>query len=185
MTSTRRTPSNELNVDNQALVLACRLGDQGAWDAIVDRYERLVWAVALGEGLNADQAADVAQECFGALVRSLDDLAEPERVGSWLMTVARRQSWQLRNALAQPHAEITDRDNVADDNTAELAHALWVYEAVERLDDPCRTLVQALFFDPDEPSYSEVAVRLGRPLGSIGPLRARCLERLRSILEAS
>ena len=64
-----------------------------------------------------------------------------------------------------------------------LDQSIWVYQAVQQLGEPCRTLITALFFEPTEPSYAEIAAQLGRPVGSIGPVRARCLARLRPLLE--
>lgn len=168
---------------NRALMERCRNGDQTAWSALVDRYERLVFGVAVGEGLSEDLAAEVAQETFGYLIESLDQIDQPERLGSWLMTVARRHAWRVRARDRHGHAQILEDSSPLADLTPDLVHALWVYEAVEQLEDPCRSLIRSLFFDPTEPSYSEISVKLGRPLGSIGPLRGRCLERLREILE--
>lgn len=182
MVSARRAPVAGF-VDNAQLIAACRTGDHRAWAQIVDRYQRLVYAIPLREGLRRDDAADVAQETFAALVKSLHRIKDPDRLGYWLMTVARRMSWRIRDG--QSHA-IVDLDQIESDESLtvgdETLEALWVYEAVMHLDDPCRSLVLALFFDPTEPSYGQVALRLGRPLGSIGPLRARCLDRLRDIL---
>lgn len=171
--------------DNAELLVGCRDGDHRAWEQIVDRYERLVYAIPLREGLRRDDAADVTQETFAALVDSLDRIKDPDRLGYWLMTVARRLTWRVRHG--QRHGVI-DLDEIAADDGPSIVdgtlHAVWVHEAITRLDDPCRSLVLSLFFDPSEPSYGEIALRLGRPLGSVGPLRARCLGRLREILEA-
>ena len=172
--------------DNVALVAACRAGDHSAWAQIIERYERLVYAIPMREGLRRDDAADVTQETFTVLVNNLHQIRDPDRLGYWLMTVARRLTWRLRNGLPDAVLDLNDvEDDAAPGSDDETLQALWVYEAIMNLEDPCRTLVIALFFDPAEPSYGEIAVRLGRPLGSVGPLRARCLERLRAILGAA
>jgi RNA polymerase sigma factor (sigma-70 family) len=171
---------------NGALIEACRTGDQQAWSTIVSRYERLVYAIPLREGLDADLAAEVAQECFLALLTALDKIDDPGRLGYWLMTVARRLSWRARNRLRREQNSTEVPTDEPDERLPDdLETAWWVHEAVQSLGQPCRDLVIALFFDPAEPQYSEIAVKLGRPLGSIGPLRHRCLERLRRALEAS
>lgn len=170
-------------VSDTDLVAGCRRGDRRAWELIVDRYQRLVYAIPIREGLRRDDAADVAQETFAALLRSMDRIEQPERLGYWLMTVARRATWKVRQGESHAVADIELLEK-ADAHTAdETLQALWVYQSIMKLDDPCRTLVLSLFFDPAEPSYGEIAVKLGRPLGSVGPLRSRCLERLRQILE--
>lgn len=174
-------PPCDSSVDLPSLVAQCREGDRAAWDEIVDRYESLIYSIPLREGLDREAAADVAQETFAALIRSLDRIEEPERLGAWLATVARRLTWRKRAGI---EAVVTDEiEIVLDDLSNESVDALWIYEAVQSLDEPCRSLITALFFDPTGPSYGEVAVAIGRPIGSIGPLRARCLDRLRDILE--
>lgn len=168
---------------NATLLTACRAGSSTAWTSLVDRYERLVYAIPLREGLDEDDAADVTQETFAALLRNLDSITDPDRIAHWLMTVARRTTWRWRTGRARRR---TDTSNVelmpVDDHSEDMLDALAVHEAVQRLEDPCRALVLALFFDPREPSYAQIATRLGRPVGSIGPMRGRCIDRLRSEL---
>lgn len=172
--------------DNEALVRACQRGDAVAWSEIVDRYERLVYAVPLKEGLTIDEAADVAQETFATLMISLHQIRQPDRLGWWLMTVARRLSWRERHRDGRAEIDVTSIDLEGDADVGEESVTVqWVFDAIQSLAEPCRALVVSLFFDPAEPSYAEIAVRLGRPLGSVGPLRARCLDRLKNVLEGT
>lgn len=182
----RRRRTAALFPDNAALLRACQDGDAVAWSEIVDRYERLVYAIPLKEGLTFDDAADVTQETFTALMTSLHQIRQPERLGWWLMTVARRLSWRERHRSTNGELDLAGVD-VEDESSAsdDWATVEWVYDAIESLAEPCRSLVVALFFDPAEPSYAEIAVRLGRPVGSVGPLRARCLQRLRAVLDGT
>ena len=69
---------------DRALIEACREGDAGAWRAVLDRYERLVFSIPLGYGLSRDDAADVSQITFTILLQSLDSLREDSRLGPWL-----------------------------------------------------------------------------------------------------
>jgi len=180
----QRRSRQALCCDDAELVLRCREGSARAWAEIVGRYERLVYAIPLKEGLSSEEAADVAQETFAALLAGLDRIKQPDRLGSWLMTVARRLSWAQRNRTGRHTLVLSDVDLGTDEELgADLVRALWVHDAVRQLGEPCRSLVLSLFFDPGEPSYAEIAVRLGRPLGSVGPLRARCLDRLKALLE--
>lgn len=180
----RHLAPDALFPDNASLVQGCRRGDTAAWNTIVDRYERLVYAVPIKEGLSIEEAADVTQETFATLMASLDRIRRPESLASWLMTVARRLSWKERHRESRRNLDVTEFDVGADiDVSAESVEVQWVYDAIQGLAEPCRTLVLSLFFDPAEPSYAEIAVRIGRPLGSVGPLRARCLERLKALLE--
>jgi len=169
--------------ENRDLIDACRSGDNVAWSEVVSRYERLVYAIPLKEGLSHDEAADVAQDTFAALMTGMHNIADPERLGAWLMTVARRFSWRHRNRRLDLAGEDVIVSLIDEDIAGDAIQALWVYEAVNDLGEPCRSVILGLFFDPKEPSYEEIALRIGRPLGSIGPLRTRGLERLRRRLE--
>ena len=169
------------------LVSACRSGDSEAWDCLVDRYLNLVYAIAVREGLSTEDAADLTQSTFEALLAQMDRLRDDSRIASWLMTVARRQAWRMRNRrnrqAALPDESVLGPDDLSvEDPGDEVATTMWVYDGLSQLDDPCRSLITALYFDPRSPSYAEIAARLGRPVGSIGPSRARCLQRLRTIL---
>ncbi len=175
-------------VEAASLVVACRNGEATAWDELLDRFERLVYSVALREGLSIEDAADVTQTTFEALLAQLDRIRDDRQIVYWLMTVARRQAWRVRKdrQRLQPREQTTlDGAEEAEDPTDDRADVLWVYDGLSKLGSPCRDLITALYFDPHTPSYAEVASRLGRPVGSIGPTRARCLQRLRDILDES
>ncbi len=178
---------NRLDPSNAALLEGCRNGDQLAWSALVRRYERLVYAIALREGGDDDVAGDVAQETFAELLRSIDSIRDPESLAQWLATVCRRAVWKRRGTPTALVLDLTDEFiESADDFAEDLARALEIYDAVQSLGEPCRSLITGLFFDPGQPDYATIAVQLGRPPGSIGPLRGRCLARLRVLLvEAS
>lgn len=174
------------------LVEAAARGDQAAWNALVDRYNGLVWSVARGFGLSATDAADVAQTTWLRLVERLSTIRDPERVGAWLATTARNE---CRQTLRRGGRQIpTDDDYQLEPRepdeapvdaqvlTAERDDALW--QAVDALSDACRRLVRVLMADP-APSYEEVGAALDMPVGSIGPTRRRCLERLRGLVDAT
>jgi RNA polymerase sigma factor (sigma-70 family) len=187
------------------LVLACRRGDAGAWERLVRRFERLVYTVPRRAGLGEEQAADVFQQVFALLVEHLDGLSQPDRVRAWLVTTARRESWRVgrREALIRATTagasagseadgagagnEVTLLDLPGDDSPADeallrLEEQHLVRTALGTLDGRCRTLLALLFYCPEPPPYSEVAATLGLPTGSIGPTRARCLQKLRQRL---
>jgi RNA polymerase sigma factor (sigma-70 family) len=172
------------------LILACRRGDSAAWEQLVDRYERLVYSIPLNWGLSRDDAADVAQHCFIALMDALDAFTPDVRLGGWLATVARRQTWRAHEAGKRTVS--AERDDalppalLADTSDGDARKAReqveWLHGGLANLDERCRGLLLALYFDADQPAYAEVAARLGMPVGSIGPTRARCLARLRELL---
>lgn len=163
------------------LLQRCRERDPEAWNLLVKRYERLVYSVALRNGLDSEDAADVTQTTFVALIDSLDRLREEDRLASWLMTVARRQAWRVRNNTRRslPLDPLMD---LAEDPIEDWGAATALHDALGTLGGTCRDLLLALYFEPEEPSYAEIAERLGRSIGGIGPLRGRCLGKLRTIL---
>ncbi len=174
--------------DISSLVGAAAAGDAWAWGALVDRYHRLVWAVARGHGLASADAMDVSQTTWLRLAEHLHRIREPERLGAWLAITARHESLRtLRRTQRQipvaptRRAQELEHDREAADPDGRLLEeerdaALW--RAFESLPPPCQVLLRTLMADP-APSYAEVSEALGLPVGSIGPKRSRCLDRLR------
>jgi RNA polymerase sigma factor (sigma-70 family) len=166
------------------LLRRCRQGDDAAWAELVSRYERLVFSVCRREGLSVEDAADVTQTAFEALLTSVSRLRDDERVAAWLVSVARRHAWRTRDWRRQQ--EFTAGPDVVvdivEDPTGQIDSAIWLYNGLQRLGEPCRSILTALYFEQPAPSYAQVAARLRRPLGSVGPTRARCLTRLREVL---
>jgi RNA polymerase sigma factor (sigma-70 family) len=175
---------------DRVLIHACRRGSPVAWERILDKYERLVFSVPIRYGLSQDDAADVMQLTFASLVQSLDRLQEDSRLGAWLVTVARHHTLRLlaRNrretgGAGVVHAEEAVR--LGNDGAGTIEHwelAEWLNHGLSLIGKPCRDLLFALYFDLEQPSYAEVAARLNMPVGSIGPTRARCLQRLKRAL---
>ena len=169
------------------LVEACREGSADAWDELVRRFERLVYSIARREGLTPDDAADITQLTFESLLEQLDRIRDPDQISYWLMSVARRQSWRARShrgpAVGAGPCSTGSDEPAPDGDLLRSEERLWLYDALTQLDAPCRTVIDALYFAPVPMTYSELALALDRPVGSIGPIRARCLERLRRIME--
>lgn len=176
------------DVSDQALVDDVRsaaAGDYTAWSRLVERFSGLVWSIARAHGLDSVDAADVSQTTWLRLTEHIDRLREPDRVGAWLATTARRESLHARRGASRQVPVDFDFDLVPDDGAdveagllrEERDSCLW--RAFRALAPPCQTLLRVLMADPP-PSYAEVSAALGMPVGSIGPCRARCLERLRA-----
>ncbi|MDQ3897019.1 MAG: sigma-70 family RNA polymerase sigma factor [Actinomycetota bacterium] len=173
-------------VDDRELLEAARAGDQSAWDALVAAYGGRVWAVARAHRLSSADAEDVFQVTFLRLVTHLDTIRQPERVGAWLATTARRECLRVisRAGRGVPYGDdeafdLPDVDAAAVDAgvlAAERDQALLA--AVSRLSAKCQTLLRVLMADP-EPTYEQVSAALDMPVGSIGPTRGRCLNQLR------
>lgn len=167
------------------LVAAAGTGDRAAWDALVGRFAGLVWSIPRDHGLSAADAADVSQTTWLRLAEHLGRIREPERLCAWLATTARNESVRtLRRAQRQKPLDPASASFVREDGhaidsdllEAERDAALW--RAFEALPSFCQVLLRTLMSDPT-PSYADVSATLGMPVGSIGPNRNRCLDRLR------
>jgi len=168
------------------MVAAAAEGDQAAWSDLVARFRGRVIRVARAHGLDAHQADDVAQETWLRLYRNLANVRDPFSLGAWIETTARRES--LRVLAGRRREELTGDDvgidlpvlddggdAVLDERKAALARGLM------KLNGRQRALMQSLLVEP-APSYADVSVRVGIPIGSIGPTRGRCVRRLRQEL---
>jgi RNA polymerase sigma factor (sigma-70 family) len=177
---------------DEELVFACRSGDDSAWDVLVERYERLVYTIPSRYGLTPTEIDDVFQSVWLSLLKNLDKLREPDRVSAWLVTTARRECWERRRGADYERTITTDFDTLLLDregNELPPEEVVVTYrqyqtlqQGMENLGDRCRRLLQLLYYDTSVPSYADVAETLDMPIGSIGPMRARCLKKLRGIL---
>ncbi len=170
------------------LIQACRRGEPQAWEELVSRYERLVFSIPLNFGLNRDDAADIAQHTFIVLMENLYRLREDGNLVGWLGTVARRHTWRLSGRHQRQPEEAEDAavalpDMDATERQERWERLQWLHQGLSHLDERCRQLLHALYLEAAEPAYTEVAAHLGMAVGSIGPTRARCLQRLKEILQ--
>ena len=173
----------------EELVAAAVKGDDAAWAELVERFTPLVWGVARAHRLSSADAADVAQTVWLRLVEHLPRLREPAAVPGWLVTTTRHESLRvIRRSGREVPSDTTPLDertpSSEPDPAAVVERASDVEEvaaALDRLPLRCRTLLRALATWPDA-SYAEVSAALEMPVGSIGPTRGRCLDRLRAEL---
>jgi RNA polymerase sigma factor (sigma-70 family) len=187
-----------MNLSDEALVLACRRGDEAAWETLVERFQRLIYTIARRAGLDEDAATDVFQNVFASLVERLDRIEQPDRIQAWLVTAAKREAWravlnrnQSRNAATADESEedlldrLPDQSLLPDELLLELEKQHTVRAAVGSLDERCGRLLTLLFYRAEPPAYAEVAAELNISAGSIGPTRARCLQKLLRVLKES
>ena len=169
------------------LVMRARNSDKQAWDALVERYAPLIWSICRRYGLGGADADDVGQTVWLHLVDQLDRLRDPAALAGWLATTARRECLRVLRAAQrlQASGHVPDIENIPDQHapiaeqellTAERHAAL--REAFTCLPSRCQQLMVLLLEDPPLP-YAQISARLGIPAGSIGPSRARCLNKLR------
>ncbi len=173
------------------LIEACLNGESEAWEALLVRYQRLIYSIPLRYGLPEHDANDVFQNVSLLLLEHLSSLRDRERLGAWLVITTRRECWRMlrqhREIPVVPESPSLDEqepgESYSEDDFLALERQSIVRAAVEQLDPTCQQLLILLFYTDPRPSYSEIAQKLAIPEGSIGPTRARCLEKLMKILD--
>jgi RNA polymerase sigma factor (sigma-70 family) len=169
------------------LVTRAAKGDKHAWDALVERFIPLIWSICRRHRLGDADTEDVGQNVWLRLVDQLDKIRDPAALPGWLATVTRRECLRVLGARQGPLAGgyVMSAEIIADEQsrTAEQGllaaerHAA-LREAFAALPPSGQRLIALLLEDPPVP-YAEISARLGIPVGSIGPTRRRCLDKLR------
>ena len=167
---------------NEEVIEAAARGDAVAWRRIVTDHASLVWSVARGCGLQQNDAEDVAQTVFSALIRRLPHLRDRSALSGWLVVSAKREAWRIsaRNRRLSQGTSHEQAEPQIEDGTPneEMERMQAVRASLSRLDDRCRTLLIELFGVGETPSYEQIAERLGVQPNSVGPTRRRCLDLL-------
>jgi RNA polymerase sigma factor (sigma-70 family) len=173
-----------------ALVEAARDGDPGAWGELVARFDGMIAATGRRYRLTPADVAELQQTTWLRLVENIHRVEQPERVGGWLATTARRESLlllkraekyrsgadQILVNMPDKHLPDPDARSIARERDA-VVQAAW-----EHLKPRCQELLSLLVAD-DPLGYKHLSDLLQMPIGSIGPTRARCLEHLRRLIE--
>jgi len=180
---------------DRELLTACRQGDESSWEALVERYQRLIYSIPRRAGLNEEQAGEVFQEVFATLVQKLNDISDPDRLHAWLVTTARRKTWRfmLKERVLQTGKSHEDDDEelsvmvddapLPDEILMQLEEQHRVRQALLSLDERCQRLLTMLYYRSQPPSYAQIAAEFGTSEGSIGPTRARCLKKMLQLLD--
>ncbi|WP_043614477.1 RNA polymerase sigma factor [Nonomuraea candida] len=166
--------------DPAELLTAAADGDRSAWDELESRFGPRMWAVARACGLSTADAADAVQGAWLRLLQHFGSIRDPSAVGGWLVTTVRREALLIhrKESAGLSLAQVPEEpDPAAAVLEADGRRRLW--ETVSGLHEPCRTLIRLIASDLGN---QQMAARLGMPSGSIGPTKARCLEKLRTLI---
>lgn len=186
--------ARQLERSDAELVRLCRKGDQAAWDLLVERYQRLIYAVPRRAGLSEEQAADVFQEVFLTLLQKIDEIEQPDKIRSWMVTTAKFKTWgiirgskgfyspETEEEMEAEMASIVDKSPLADELLVELEEQHLIRAALEKLEERCRTILSMIYLRDTAASYVEVGAAIGVGETSISPMRSRCLNKLEKIL---
>ena len=170
---------------DQALIQACIDGNASAWDEFVDRFGRLVYSIPRRHGLSAADSDDVFQTVFAIVLRRLETLRSADRVSAWLIRTTHRECWRVgrrRQSGGNLSETLADEALPTEEQVSAWERQHLVRQALAQIDDRCRRLLEALYFQQAAPDYAEIAKRLDMKIGSVGPTRARCLAKLQPIL---
>jgi RNA polymerase sigma factor (sigma-70 family) len=173
----------EIATDAQ-LVSRCRSGDPAAWNELVERFSRYVFAICVQAfRLPPEDAEDVFQEVFARVYQHLDRLRSDDSIRPWIAQLTRRLCIdRLRSSGREGPAELDDLDpGGVDEKLAGLDDALTVRASLDAVGDPCRDILDR-FFCRDE-SYKSIGDTLGLPAGTIASRISRCLGKVRAELE--
>ena len=158
-----------------------------AWKSLIERFQPLVYAVVVRAGLSTADASDCFQQTWVLLFQNRHKIKDPGRLSAWLVTTARREALRAirrekRFADDTLMDELRDEDPLPDEQLERLELQAELERALSQLDMRCQNLLRAIFFDPENHSYEEIAGNLGLAINSLGPIRRRCLERLEKVL---
>lgn len=196
-TGKKSFPAASLAREDAELVKECRKGDESAWNELVGRYQRLVFAIPRRSGLSEAQSADILQEVFLTLFEKLHEIEQPAKIRSWLVTTAKFKTWGLvrrEKGLFSPETEeemelemsnLQDPNPLAEEKLVQLEEQHLVRTAVGKLEERCRSILLMLYLTEPAATYAEVGDAIGVGATSISPLRRRCLGKLEKILNAS
>lgn len=178
-------PTIEALSHGELLTLAAG-GQQGAWDTLIDRFGQMVWSVARGFRLDDATAKDVTQTVWLRLIENVDTIKDPERLPGWLATTCRREAIRVarmheRDIPTEFEYDVEDPSPSLDDVLVDDEQHRLVVQAFKTLDEVCQQLLRLMTIEPAL-SYEEISEATGRPIGSLGPTRARCLVKLRAAI---
>ncbi len=187
-----RAHPEECRWPNSRLVQECLAGNEDAWVALILKYKNLIYSIPRQYGLSREQADDIFQSVCLCLLYELQNLKDPQALPAWLIRVSYRKC----ALLAREHRRYTEAGAVGEESPSPEAspevpleilkrteHNQIMREALAALSPRCRRMIHLLFFEDPPRPYREVAESLRLATGSIGFVRARCLQGLRTRLE--
>ncbi len=171
--------------DDEKLIQGCLCGDEESWSALLAKYNNLIFSVPIKYGFSREEAADIFQAVCLDMLHDLANLREPRALAGWLIRVTHNK---CLHQLKQNRRFVADDENtpqptvpaeeIPENRLRELQKEQVLREAIASLNSRCKQLVQILFFESPPRPYKDVATSLGLATGSIGFIRARCLNKL-------
>jgi RNA polymerase sigma factor (sigma-70 family) len=173
------------------IIELCCKGNNAAWHELIELVAPLLFSICRKSKLSRDESFDIFGQVCLDLVKNIGTIKSPGRIFSFVATITRRKIftfYQKMNLAEYFDADAIpllaeDRAGTPDALYEDIRKRELLMEAMLKLPKRDYELLKALFFDPGNPSYEEIALRLKCPQSSIGPTRARALEKLGRILK--
>ncbi len=172
------------------LVRLCREGNKEAWMELIDRITPLIFSICRKMRLSREDSLDIFGQVSYLLLKNLDNLKSASKILSYVATITRREIYassrkeSIYGSLEElSHSKAKDSQETPDKIREKSERSELLLESMAELPDRDYKLLQALFFDEDNPSYEKIGKKLGVPASSIGPLRQRALNKLYKILK--
>ena len=181
-------PDDYKKLTDPELVQRCLEGESMAWETLITRYRRLIFSIPNKFRFPPSDCNDVFQTVCVKLIEHLQDLKDDSKVSSWLITTTTRHCIHIRS---MKHRDLSDEEGMEETpDPTETSEETGIRsdreqkarEAIAEMAERCRKLLELLYLDQTEPGYAEISEKLKMPVASIGPTRARCLEKLRTML---
>ena len=188
-------PDYSTRSDPELIAASIDHGDRQAWETLILRYKRLIYSIPIRMGFPPSDAADVFQTVCLLLLENLAFLRRRDRLGAWLAITTRRECWRVARdrrtdfSDPDPETDATDPDHdgsrlaTLEEEFVQIERHSLLNAALDDMEPRCRQLLKLLFWTDPRPSYDEIVKLMSLPTGSIGPTRARCLEKLTRILQ--
>lgn len=175
-------------VEDTYLVMGCIAGDEAAWVALLERHGPVINTIARNFHFPLMTIEEIFQDVCVQLIRKLDTIQDPSKLHAWIVTTTKRICLKRQEIIRKTSTEgdvppTFTSDDIGYDERLILGEDFEILQsALSQLDERCRTLIDALFLREPHLSYDKLASELGIAEGSVGPIRSRCLERLRTIV---
>lgn len=182
-------PSAYKNYSDPELVSLCLEGDKRAWETILRRYRRLIYSIPIKFGFSDPDSSDVFQWVCLKFLEHLPEVKDDRKISNWLATTTSRYCLAMRTLQQRESGTEAEVEEPLDPSgTLEEIQLLaerhqHLRDAVRELPQRCRSLIEMLYLDATEPTYKEINEKMGIPAASIGATQARCLDKLRKLLE--
>lgn len=176
--------------DDARLVRECLRGQESAWSELVSKYKNLIFSIPIKYGFSQEESADVFQSVCLDLVNQLTSIREPRALAGWVIRVTHNKCFHHMKDKRRLEVPVDDdfepalpAEEIPEHQLHELEREQLLRNALQSLSERCRRLVEMLFFESPPRPYQEIAKSLTLATGSIGFIRARCLEKLRKKME--